>query len=93
MKQIEDKAESNQLIEIRKQGLESLKSSDSRQQELDEVEAEIQKKMTKEIGYGLLMNHSKKQRIEKEIRESYHKQILEIKQRYDSRDDEISENI
>jgi len=93
MMEIEDRVSHNQIIEIRKQGLESLKSSDSRQQELEKVEAEIQKAIDSKIGYGLLMSSSQKQRIEKEIRESYHQQILEIKQRYDNRDEEISENI
>lgn len=93
MTKIEDTVGPDQIIEIRKQGLESLKSSDARQQALEKVEAEIQKAIDAKIGYGLLMSSSQKQRIEKEIRESYRQQTLEIKQTYDSRDEHISENI
>ena len=41
MTKIEDTVGPDQIIEIRKQGLESLKSSDARQQALEKVEAEI----------------------------------------------------
>jgi len=49
--------------------------------------------MTEQIGYGFFLSAAKKSKIERDVREKYQPMIQTIKNKFDSEDDKISDNI
>lgn len=93
MRDIEDTVDHKQIIELRNQGHERVRSEDGRQSALDKIEEEIQAEISNKVGYGLFISSKSKMKIERDIRNSYQPRIDAVKSSYDQEQSEISENI
>ena len=83
MREIEDTVDHKQIIELRSQGHERVRSEDGRQSALDKIEEEIQAEISNKVGYGLFISSKSKMKIEREIRNSYQPKIDAAKSSYE----------
>lgn len=80
---IEGTVDYQQVINVRKAGIDQIKHQDGRQKKLDSIEAEIQRTLKEKIGMGVFMSSTKKQTIEREVRQSFKAKIEKVKTDYD----------
>lgn len=91
MRQLEDSVGLVQAIRLRRKGRERIQVGDERQQELDAVEEQIQKRIGEQVGY--FTSYSKSKRVEQEVRASFADQIKAVKQKYSDVDTELTQSI
>lgn len=82
MKAIEDTFDYEKVKEVRQKGVSKLRSKETKERELEELQARTNAKIATEIGYGLMMNSIDKKKINARIQNEHDKEKKEIDEKY-----------
>lgn len=93
LRKIEEMVSAQEIISIRSIQQQKFKSAESKQADLDELEAKIKKKIWEKKGFGLFISAQDKQKLEDEVRESFRDERQKIEDKYVKMEEKLSDQV